>query len=124
MARSILPNEYVKAMDSQKRKFGNAKEPGHPDPKMFRLGNREQVVDWMALWQIEPYWGKDEKTGKGVVRFRSIPRKGGEGPWHVRNAVDDIKLYRTGLGLDVKDEEKLQDRVAEVREKIRGRAGF
>jgi hypothetical protein len=78
MSKISIPfAKSVKTIRSQKRNFGSSKGPSHPDPEMFRPENLEQVIDWMVLWQIEPYWGENQKTGKRGVRFRSIPRKGG-----------------------------------------------
>lgn len=122
--RSIPYAKFAKAIHRQKQQFGNGKGPSHPDPEMFRPGNLEQVIGWMALWQIEPYWGENQKTGKRGVRFRSIPRKGGGGPFHIRHAADDIPLYCRGLGLDTKDEKELHQRVASLQKTIRKKAGF
>jgi hypothetical protein len=122
--RSIPYAKFANAIHSQKQQFGNAKGPSRPDPKIFRPGNLEQVVGWMTHWEIEPYWVKNHKTGKGGVMFRSIPRKGGGGLFHIKHDVDDIALYCIGLGLDSKDEEELHQTVASVQAMIRHDAGF
>ena len=120
--RSIPYKKSTKKLSEQQKKFGNKKPPSHPDPEVFQPGNLEKSLEWMAHWKIEPYWGHHPGTGTTSLMFRSIP--GSRGLFHIKHTVDDIALYRRGLGLTIEDEEELHERVAVVQEIIRRKANL
>lgn len=120
--RSIPYLKYTKMLREQQKQFGNRKPPSHPDPKIFKSGNREESLDWMAFWKIEPCWRYNPGTGTTGLMFRSIP--GSKGLYHIKHAVDDTALYSQGLELTIEDEEELHKQVAKVQAIIRKKANL
>lgn len=120
--RSVPYLKYVKMLNQQKKQFGNRRPPSHPDPEIFRPGNLEESLDWMAFWKIEPCWRYNPGTGTTGLMFRSIP--GSRGLFHIKHTVDDITLYCCGLGLIIEDEKELHKQVAKVQKRIRQKANL
>ncbi len=120
--RSIPLGKYVKALKKQQQQFKSDKAPTQPDPAIFQPGNEEEAAKLMAHWRIEPYWGHHPGTEETGLMFRSIPTSGGL--IHIRHAIDNIDLYRQGLGLMAKDDEGLREQIAVVQAKIRKKAGL
>jgi hypothetical protein len=84
--------------------------------------NREDVLDWMRDWRIEPYWDISGPPEERVL-FRSIP--GSRGLYHFRSQRER-SIYpklRYALSLQVNDD-TLQERVKTVRAEVRRRAGL
>lgn len=122
MGRGIKFTKFAQKIKKQERIFGKSNPPSHPYSEIFREGNLDQAVEYMAFWKIEPAWGDPAGTGDSRLIYRSIP--GSKGDVHVRNSVDDVELWSRGLGLLIGDKGELRRRVSFVQKLIRDKVSL